>query len=184
MNKNYNAFISYKGNELFIDMILAESIRPILFVCKDTRDHRYLCSCHCANEEKCEWLVAPVDRETIVKLLTDQITIRDAFTLNNTQILVVTKKKYEPPYIQELPIEKVNEILPTAGYYMEAEEGEFVEEIAQLQNEEKVAEEFIQVHRVKKYPTRYYTKRVAIQVPKLSAFDTDYRRTVRSALVR
>lgn len=60
---------------------------PILFVCTDSSQKRFLCSC-CRLSEK--WVVAQVDEEDLIKLIDDRITIREIFELrDNLKFLII-----------------------------------------------------------------------------------------------
>lgn len=50
----------------------------------------YIVSSHMANGEKCEWLIAKTNPEMIIKMLSDEATIRGMFTVNDT-IDIVTQ---------------------------------------------------------------------------------------------
>lgn len=128
-----------KGNDrtiptLYYDMVFVESTRPILFTCKDDKDSYYICSCYIADGEKCQWLVVPTTCERLLELLTNQITIRQIFDRDEKNGFLVTALAGEgTPTAKTIAIESVSpEILPTAGYYMEAEPEEFEQEIAEL----------------------------------------------------
>lgn len=134
-----------KGNNreiptLYRDMVFAESTRPILFTCKDNKENRYICSCHCADGEKCEWIVAPTTCERLIDLLSDRITIRQVFDECEKSAFLVTRYAGRgTPEVRTVAVKELSPtILPTAGYYMEAEEGEFDEEIAALKEASKI----------------------------------------------
>jgi hypothetical protein len=54
---------------------------PILFVCIDSDDQRYLCSCCQFGKE---WVVSRVPNNVLRALMKDRLTIRDAFEANNS----------------------------------------------------------------------------------------------------
>lgn len=125
------------GN-LKIDNIIFDYEYPVLFTCLDNSNKLYLCVC-CEIREEQRWIVTKVDENILIKLLSDEITIWDAF--NN---------RYDDNYIiryfgegKEEKSEKVKfkdidkEDLPTKGEYIEAEEGEFEEYIYKLKMREK-----------------------------------------------
>lgn len=120
---------------LYEEMTLVEAIGPILFICRDGDDRLYLCACHCANGQKREWIIAPSQPKRLTELLRNQITIREALSPEDGMVFLVTLyagetvSKAERKHLDELP----DKILPTAGYYMDSEEGEFDAEIARLE---------------------------------------------------
>jgi len=136
MNMNSNIFLIGNNGlpDLYMDMVLAESTRPILFTCTDFHDDLYICSCHCANGEKCEWIIIPTTPERVVDLLENKLAIRDIFTNFEEYGFIATLYAGEKGWaIKKIPILEIpDEILPTANYFMEAEEDEFTMEIADL----------------------------------------------------
>lgn len=132
-----------KGNSkgvptLYMDMTFVEMKRPILFTCIDDSGDRYICSCHCANGEKCEWVAVHTTSERLIALLTNRISIREIFDDYEKQGILITLYAGEDyPVAQKIEIKNIlPEILPTKGYFMDAENGEFDEEIAKLRAEE------------------------------------------------
>ena len=115
---------------LFIDKILFESNIPILFVCKNEKDELFLCVCCQSNNNGRKWLVSGVDEETIIKMLSDRISLREAFLADDSFRLSVqrTKDGISIGYNEE-DWKEESIYLPKKGEYMEAEEGEFDEEI-------------------------------------------------------
>lgn len=143
MNMNTNIFLKEdnSGLVLFYDMVLIEATRPIFFTCTDNNDEMYACSCHCANGEKCEWIIVPTTADRIIKVLSDEITIREVFEFTNENAFLVTLHTGQSaPIIKRLQVQDIpDNILPTAGYNMEPEEGEFDAEIAELREREKLS---------------------------------------------
>ena len=122
--------------QLNYDMVLLESTHPILFTCIDDDNNLYICSCHCANADKQEWIIVPTSPENVIELLTDKITIREIFEISGKDIYIATERdNHSAMSVKQVPISKVNEdILPSAGYYMEADPGEFDAEIRELKS--------------------------------------------------
>lgn len=165
MNMNKKVFLNQNRilPRLYYYMVFVQSIRPVLFACQDDASNVYLCCCHCSNGEKTEWVIAPTTYERLVRLLTDKITIRDAFTEGNTELFVATMGADDPSVtVVQRQLQAVAAILPTAGYYMEAEPGEFDEELVQLRAEVSRRAEFIQIS----FPNRFavHTKRFHVHV--------------------
>lgn len=165
MNRNKEVFLNQNRilPTLYYDMVFVHSIRPVLFSCRDDASNVYLCCCHCSSGEKAEWIIAPTSCERLVQLLTDQITIRNAFSEGHSECFVATMRAGEPSAaVVESPLEAVDASLPTAGYYMEAEPGEFDEELVQLRAEVSRRAEFTQIS----FPNRFavHTKRYRVHV--------------------
>ena len=49
---------------------------PILFVCRDTKGNRYLCSCYQMDKN---WVIGQVEEMALLDLIDDQVTIREVF---------------------------------------------------------------------------------------------------------
>lgn len=136
-NEPYFVNIGNIGN-LTIDFIIFEYECPILFVCKNKEKEYFLCVCYDLRGAQ-KWILAPVDQATLISLLTDKITIREAFGAykgnEKNRYLVEWKAEYgKDVYVcQTIKFGDIpDEILPVAGEYIEAEEDEFSEIIANL----------------------------------------------------
>lgn len=115
--------------EIELDIILFESKYPVMFTCKNNKDI-YLFICCLVNNREVKWIGTQTTYENLIELLENKITIRDAFlNISDNKIMI----GYDGRNV-EYTIEKKDDIpealLPTAGEYMEAEEGEYAEEIA------------------------------------------------------
>lgn len=121
--------------QLDYDLILFDDAYPVLFTCVDKKDNLYICTCHCATAKKREWVIAQTTPQKVIELLTDEITIRDIFESCKGKSYIATKYAGKPePEVQSLNISEIpSDILPTAGYYMESDPGEFDEEIAAME---------------------------------------------------
>lgn len=137
MNLKQNIFLT-GGHDLptlYTDMVLVESTRAILFTCKSEFDDLYICACHCANSEKVEWLVAPTTPNRVIDLLTNKLTIRNMFDKESLLFLVTLMAGEKTKAIKKFLLQDIPpNILPSAGYYMDADENEFDEELAELRN--------------------------------------------------
>lgn len=148
MSTNTNIFL--KGDSilpnLYMDMILVESTRPILFTCIDSDEKMFICSCHCADSEKCEWIIVDTTPENVINLLLNKVTIREIFDCGNGSSFIVTLCGGRGrPLIQKVDFKDISdEILPTNGYYMDAEDGEFDVELTKLR--ERLADPIETVH--------------------------------------
>lgn len=120
---------------LYIDMVFAESIRPILFTCVDEESRLYICSCCYASGDKCVWIIASTTLNKVISLLRNECDIWGMFG-NNEYVTVVTKcRNSESPAVQSINIKDLpQELLPTKGYDIGAEDGEFDEELRELKS--------------------------------------------------
>lgn len=125
------------------DTVLFESRYPVLFTCKN-KGTVYLFICYLVNSEKIKWIGTRTTYENLIELLENNITIRDAF-LNVTDHKIMIEYDGENIEYQWKESEDISEkILPTAGEYMDAEDGEYEEELAEFQERNKSVEYVIQ----------------------------------------
>ena len=111
-----------------IDQILFESSYPILFSGYDN-NNIYLIICHSVNSERMSWIATKTTYDIIISMLNNNITIRDAFLGFTSEKILLTLEKEEMHTIK-CDVTEINEdILPTPGQYMNAEEEEFDKEI-------------------------------------------------------
>jgi len=144
MKKNEKIFLQKNDllPELKFYMIFVEAIHPILFVCTDSDSNLYICSCHCSNATKCEWLIAQTSCDKLLALLTDKIAIRDAFVNDDSKLYIATLLEgMQSPNVLYKDVSEIDpDAFPTAGYYMEVEGDEFQNEISTLSEIAKTTE--------------------------------------------
>lgn len=124
--------IKQYGN-LFIDKILFEASYPILFICKNAEEQLFICSCFLNNEEERRWLITGITPDVIIKLLNDEITLRDSFLTDDSVRVTAISDADGIRYVfnDQQDWDPENSIcLPDADEYMDVEDGEFEEEIA------------------------------------------------------
>ena len=113
---------------IILDKILFESKYPVLFTCKKN-DDIYLFICCMVSASKVEWIGTKTDCDTLIGLLENKITICEAF-LNVTGEKYLVKYDGSEVFYTETKAENIPyKLLPSAGEYMDAEEGEYAEEI-------------------------------------------------------
>lgn len=126
-------FESEETGKLFIEKVLFAAGYPVLFTCRNASEELYLCVCCQANAEGKKWLLAETEPDIIVQMLSDKITIRDAFLKAGKKRFSIIQTCSSVRLEADSP-EDWNEerslSLPDKGAYMEAEEDEFDEEIA------------------------------------------------------
>lgn len=147
--------------KLVLDMILFESKYPVLFTCKNGRDI-YLFSCCLVNAKVIKWIGTKTNYETLIKMLQNELTIREAFLKVSEEQIVI---EYDGKIVKVNLIKNElvpTELLPTAGEYMDAEEGEYAEEIAEFEYRNKNLEFTIKIRPINYSQIRYRRKNVAV----------------------
>lgn len=123
--------------DLIMDQIIVDYVYPLLSVLKDRKNNRYLCMCFDTRGAQ-RWLIAPVSRRTLVRLLTDRIPLDEPFRKVGRQVIYAVRdyktgnERFESLYSHEIPREN----LPAPGEYLEAEEGEWDDYIQELNAED------------------------------------------------
>lgn len=121
-----------KYGELFIDKIIFESYYPILFTMKNDNGDLFLCVCHQNDFEAQRWLLTKTSPSVMLKVLKDEITLREAFVyypglrvsieMNDNSIVYRYDEQQDWDY-------QNSRLLPDMGEYLEADSNEFDEEI-------------------------------------------------------
>ncbi len=121
---------------LYYDMILFDCRYPVLFTCVSDSGDFFLAICHKADAQSREWIIGRTTENSVIYLLKDKITIREAILGNNTTLYQASLQTGHPsPLVNCVPVTSIpNNILPTAGCYMEADEHEFDTEIELLEH--------------------------------------------------
>lgn len=114
---------------LKLDTILFESKYPVLFTCVKENEV-YLFSCCLVTAKIMKWIGTKTDYDTLIQLLQDKLTIREAFLNVSEEKIIIEYNGHETNYIIVDKNSVPSELLPTSGEYMDAEEDEFAEEIA------------------------------------------------------
>lgn len=118
--------------QLKIDVVLFESYYPILFTCLNENKDLFLCVCCQSNKKGRKWLITKTTPNIVVRVLKNELTVREAFLMfPQVQITVFDNA-------EEILVDEHNELdwdngnsvcLPDKGEFLDAEEGEFDEEI-------------------------------------------------------
>lgn len=87
---------------------------PILFVCKDKANLRYLCSCCHIGDE---WVVGQVSEENLVDLIDDRVSIREVFEACDSLFFVIWNGDHF-----RLEFECPDKAFPQEGAFLELEE--------------------------------------------------------------
>ncbi len=128
-------FIEIDGlGNLKFDKVLFEANYPILFICKNEKKQLFLCSCCRNNGDERKWIITKTVPSTIVKILKDEITLREAFLeFKDIQYSITMMYNNSNTVIEKNNIndwhEEYSIFLPDKDEYMDVEEGEFDDEI-------------------------------------------------------
>lgn len=141
MKKNMPLFLNVGEHFLYMDLILVEFRQPILFTCLDERNRMYLVTCFRADAQEKDWLITETTPEQIIDLLTNTLTIRNAFPNGDALVYLVKKDRDAvEPVVQKCQANKVpKEFFPTPDMFMDGDEDEFKAELADLRK--RVAEQ-------------------------------------------
>lgn len=114
---------------IILDTILFESKYPVMFTCKNNNDV-YLFICCFVNEEEAKWIGTKTDYDTLIDLLENKITIRNAFLSIEEKKMIIEYNGQNVNWhiVDKKDIDK--NLLPTDGEYMDAEDDEYADELA------------------------------------------------------
>lgn len=133
IEKKISGFSPFRG--FHIDQVLFEADYPVLF--SGIIGHQeYLLVCPVANRAEMVWLAVETSRADIISMLENRITIREAFTTDIGKKYLIC---YDGASIRGRMIslgDIPDELLPSPGEYMEAEDGEYDEEIEYYRSSE------------------------------------------------
>lgn len=116
--------------QLYIDRVLFESYFPVIFTCINDNNEIFICVCCQNNEKGCKWLIGKTNGFSIVKMLRDEITIRQLlleYSLGKISVDYV-ENEYVVTY-NNSDWDENSAYLPKDDSYMYAEDGEFEDEI-------------------------------------------------------
>lgn len=120
-----------KYGQLYIDKVLFESYFPIVFTCVNDKRDIFIGVCCQNNEKGCKWLLGKTNGISIVRMLRDEITIRQL-------LLEYSSGKISVDYVENGYVISYNNsdwdesssYLPKEDSYMYGEDGEFEDEIS------------------------------------------------------
>ena len=117
-----------------LDMVLFEAKYPIIFTCKK-ENQKYLFSCCAYSSNDVKWIGVKTDSNTVLKMLQNEITVREAFLKDEGKLMVISYNG-QKVICEFLDKDGVSpELLPVEEMYFEAEEGELQEEMEKLSDE-------------------------------------------------
>lgn len=127
-----NEFVTVeKWGKLYIDKILFEAGYPVLFVCRNDKRDLFICVCCQNNEQGTKWLMSRAAAKQIAALLKNEITIRELFLYDEKERYSINAfgNKIEIIKNDKNDWAENSIYLPKENEYMDAEAGEFEEEI-------------------------------------------------------
>lgn len=116
--------------QLYIDRVLFESYFPIIFTCVNDNKEIFICVCCQNNKKGCKWLIGKTNSINIIRMLRNEITIRQLLLEYSSGRISVdyVGNEYVVAY-NNSDWDENSSYLPKDDSYMYAEEGEFDEEI-------------------------------------------------------
>jgi hypothetical protein len=123
---------------LFIERILFEAYYPILFSCTNEKKETFICVCsqNCADSKK--WLIGKTEPISIIKMLRNELTVRDLFQKHTSCKIFAEYKNKEMNYIFVDDWEDDNVYLPKKESLIDAEPGEFDDDIQFYEDKENL----------------------------------------------
>jgi len=119
-----------KNGKLYTDRIFFESYYPILFSCKNEIGEHFICVCCQNNKDGKKWLIGKTEVHNIIKLLKNEITIRDLL-LNYTSSKISIDKTNSGSKIDYNNDDWMTDsiYLPKEDSYLDPDNGEFDDDI-------------------------------------------------------
>ena len=120
-----------KYGELRIDRVIFEAASPVLFTCVNDRQDLFLCVCCQNNRAGTKWLLSKSAPSDIIRMLRDELTIREVLLQNvDSRITITSDNKGVLVESDNTEVWSDGSIyLPKAGEYLDADPGEFDEDI-------------------------------------------------------
>ncbi len=103
---------------------------PILFICVDKNNIRYLCLCDDLIDEE-SWIIVPIPTDTLLDVLNNKITVLSAF---KDRKIIIANRGFDEDV--KYSIEEYNKIdpdeLPLSDQYLEMKEylSDYIDEIS------------------------------------------------------
>ena len=118
--------------DLAIDYILFKVDFPVLFTCENKNNKLYLCLC-CDIRKEQRWIITGTTTDVIIQLLSNKLTIQDAFLNSGSNIFTITKQLKTEDYIVEDSYDILD--LPTMKEYIDADSDDLESYILTLSTE-------------------------------------------------
>lgn len=138
-----------KYGNLHVDEILLEDVYPILFTLKNENEKKlFICLC-CEIRNEQRWILNPITVNNLIALLTNKITVREAFT-DGKDIKIVAIRNYATE-CDSFKLVTANEFdaddLPNSGELLDTEDGEFDEYIKRLESLDEINNAFSKINK-------------------------------------
>jgi len=137
MKQKKKSIFKINGLDLTIDIVLVDYIYPVLFTCVDNAENLYIVTCYHADGNTMEWLIADTTPQKVIAMLRNEVTIRSLF-LGTPLWRAILCAGETVPSIEKVSSRSIDQrTLPTSGEFMDADDGEFQEEIGLLTSRNK-----------------------------------------------
>lgn len=118
-------------NKIYEDQVFLASNVPIIFSGIDSEHNTYICAMYHSDTEKRQWIISGCPAHRMTDMLSDRISVREAFLENGVLHVIITKRYDGKTIVSEYNDTEWNDRpeLPETGEKMDADPGEFDEEI-------------------------------------------------------
>lgn len=129
-----------KMGNLIMDYIFLENGYPVLFTCKNqANDSLYLCVCRTVIEKQ-KWVISEISIRTLEKLINDEITVHDAFKVDNKLSCIATWCKEKPK--EEYNVIKSSTLLdkdlPDSDAFLEDDDPDTLDYLEMVKNRDNI----------------------------------------------
>lgn len=129
-----------KMGNLIMDYIFLENGYPVLFTCKNqVNDNLYLCVCRTVIEKQ-KWVISEINIDTLEKLINDEITVHDAFKVDNKLSCIATWCKEKPK--EEYNVIKSSTLLdkdlPDSDAFLEDDDPDTLDYLEMVKNRNRI----------------------------------------------
>ena len=130
MNKIYFEKVPVLGSLQLEKILFSYENIPILFICVDKNNIRYLCLCDDLIDEE-SWIIVPIPTETLLDVLNNKITVLSAF---KDRKVIIANRGFDEDV--KYFIEEYNKIdpdeIPVNDQYLEMKEhlSEYIDKIS------------------------------------------------------
>lgn len=122
--------------QLNIEEILVTFDIPLLFVCKDDHDERYLGLCINEEAEEESYLIGKISISSLINMLSNKITMYDIFLADGQKMIVKMSNKQLTE--QEIKTNELSDdMLPDKGTYYEIWNSKIENYVQKLKKEEE-----------------------------------------------
>lgn len=161
-------------HNIVLDTILFESKYPVMFTCKNEKDI-YLFICCFVTADKAEWIGTKTTYDNLIELLENKITIRAAFLNITENKIIIDYDGKNVDYRVEKSCDIPENLLPTVGEYMDAEDDEYAEEIAVFKRQNATIEYVIKP-RINRFLVFQYSGNSVLASDDIFSMDLDERK--------